>query len=84
MTIFELRSRIDVLDELMLHLLNQRAAAAQQIGRLKKQERLEVQDPDREAGVLAHVVEQNQGPLTAEQVSVIFQHIIAGCRDLQR
>jgi len=51
MTIFELRSRIDVLDELILHLLNQRAAAAQQIGRLKKQERLEVQDPDREAGV---------------------------------
>lgn len=84
MNIAQLRSRIDVLDELILHLLNQRATAAQQIGRLKKQERLEVQDAGREAGVLAHVVEQNPGPLTAEQVTDIFQRIIAGCRDLQR
>jgi len=84
MTISQLRSRIDVLDELILHLLNQRAAAAQQIGRLKKQERLEVKDAGREAAVLAHVVEQNQGPLTADQVTVIFHHIMAGCRDLQR
>lgn len=84
MTISELRSRIDVLDELIVYLLNQRAAAARQIGRLKKQERLEVQDAGREADVLAHVVEQNQGPLTAEQVAIIFQHIITGCRDLQR
>lgn len=84
MTISQLRSRIDVLDELILHLLNQRAAAAQQIGRLKKQERLEVEDTGREAAVLAHVVEQNQGPLTADQATVIFQQIIAGCRDLQR
>ncbi len=84
MTILQLRNRIDVLDELILHLINQRATAAQQIGRLKRQERLEVQDGGREAGVLAHVVEQNQGPLTADQVTDIFQHIIAGCRDLQR
>ncbi len=84
MTISQLRSRIDVLDELILHLLNQRAAAAQQIGRLKKQERLEVEDAGREAAVLAHVVDQNQGPLTADQLTLIFQHIMAGCRDLQR
>ena len=83
MTISDLRRIIDELDEQILHLLNERALAARQIGLLKKNLGLPVYDPEREEAVLAAKVAQNAGPLHGEQIRAIFEKIIAGCRELQ-
>jgi 3-deoxy-7-phosphoheptulonate synthase len=49
MTIDELRRRIDLLDEKLVELLNERAQCALEIGKLKQALRLDVYQPDREA-----------------------------------
>ena len=74
------RRRIDRLDEHVLRLVNQRAALALEIGRLKKRRKWPVFDADREGFVLHHVLMANRGPLTARAVGHIFQAILRECR----
>ncbi len=83
MQLNELRSKIDQLDEHLLKLLNKRAALAKQIGSVKKMQELPVHHPDRESRVIQNLVNQNQGPLSTEQVVLIFTQIIKSCRDIQ-
>lgn len=83
MQLNELRSKIDQLDEQLLQLLNKRAALAKQIGSVKKMQELAVHHPDRESRVIQNLVNQNQGPLSTEQVVLIFTQIIKSCRDIQ-
>ena len=53
LTIEELRSRIDVIDDQLVRLLNVRVACAVEVGRFKHEMGLAVYQPDREAQVLA-------------------------------
>ena len=53
LTIEELRSRIDVIDEQLVRLLNVRVACAVEVGRLKHEAGLPIYQPEREAQVLA-------------------------------
>ena len=55
LTIEELRSRIDVIDEQLLRLLNVRVACAVEVGRLKHEAGLPIYQPEREAQVLLRV-----------------------------
>src|SRR5512139_2255325 len=71
LTIEELRSRIDVIDEQLVRLLNVRVACAVEVGRLKHEAGLPIYQPNREAEVLASVRKSATdlaGPLTAEAV----------------
>ena len=52
LTIEELRSRIDVIDEQLVRLLNVRVACAVEVGRLKHEAGVPIYQPDREAQVL--------------------------------
>ena len=61
LTIEELRSRIDVIDEQLVRLLNVRVACAVEVGRLKHEAGLPIYQPDREAQVLARVQEVGDG-----------------------
>ena len=79
-----LRRKIDRLDERMLALLNARAALAQQIGRIKHRKQWPVYDAKREAFVLKHVTQKNQGPLSPAAVRHVFQSILTECRRRQR
>ena len=45
----DLRRRIDMLDEHLVRLLNARAACALEIGRIKREEGMEIYQPTREA-----------------------------------
>jgi chorismate mutase len=87
LTIEELRSRIDVIDEQLLRLLNVRVACAVEAGRLKTEMGLPIYQPDREAQVLASVrksATELSGPLTAEAVVRIFERIIDEARRAER
>jgi chorismate mutase len=87
MTIEELRSRIDVIDDQLVRLLNVRVACAVEVGRLKHEMGLPIYQPDREAEVLASVRQsavQLSGPLTADAVVRIFERIIDEARRAER
>jgi chorismate mutase len=80
----DLRRRIDDLDELLVRLLNARAACALEIGREKKVLGLEIYQPSREAEVLAHVQSINPGPLNDASMKRLFERVIDEARRLER
>jgi chorismate mutase len=80
----ELRKKIDDLDELLVRLLNERAACALEIGRVKKHAGLPIYQPSREAQVLGHVQHINPGPLDDGAVRRLFERIIDEARRLER
>ena len=87
MTIDDLRRRIDELDERLVQLLNERAACAGEIGKLKHALDIEVYQPDREAEVLRHVRacdERIAGPLDAAAITRLFERIIDEARRIER
>ena len=87
MTIDDLRRRIDELDERLVALLNERAACALEIGKLKHALGVEVYQPDREADVLRHVRacgEQAAGPLCTAAITRLFERIIDEARRIER
>ena len=87
LTIEDLRTRIDHIDEQLVRLLNVRVACAVEAGRLKHEVGLPIYQPDREAQVLAGVrlsATNLAGPLTAEAVVRIFERIIDEARRAER
>ena len=87
LTIEELRTRIDVIDEQLLRLLNVRVACAVEVGRLKHEAGLPIYQPEREAQVLGRVRQSATalaGPLTAEAVVRIFERVIDEARRAER
>ncbi len=84
MEIADWRSRIDVLDEQIVRLLNERAAAAVEIGRLKQKSGAPIYEPSREQSVFEHVRSVNPGPLTAVQLQDIYYRVMDVMRALQR
>lgn len=87
MTIDELRRRIDELDERLVALLNERAACALEIGKLKHALGQEVYQPDREAEVLHHARacgDRSAGPLSADAITRLFERIIDEARRIER
>lgn len=84
MNLDQWRKRIDQIDQGILRLLNRRAAAALQIGRLKKSRRLPVFDGQREGKVLQRLARANHGPLPASSIRQIFRRILGESRRLQK
>jgi chorismate mutase/prephenate dehydratase len=79
-----LRTTIDKLDLQILKLVNERASAAGEIGRLKTENSAEVFSPVREEEVLRNVIEANKGPLDEVTIRAIYREIISGSRALQK
>ena len=78
----ELRNTIDTIDEQIVALLNERARLSLQ-ARIAKGGRL-VYRPQREAEVLDHVADYNDGPLSEEAIRTLFHSIIFVCRSIQQ
>ncbi len=84
MEIADWRIEIDELDEQIVKLLNQRAAAAVEIGKLKGKSSAPIYEPNREKTVFEHVAHINPGPLTAGQLQDIYYRVMDVMRSLQR
>lgn len=84
MDIADWRRQIDEVDEQIVGLLNQRAAAAVEIGRIKQQNTAPIYEPKREHQVFEHVRSVNAGPLTAAEVQDIFERIMDVMRNKQK
>ena len=84
-TLDDLRRDIDRVDEVLVRLLNERARCVCEVGRLKKEQGLEVYQPDREKEVLAHVRDiAAEGPLGPDAVARLFERIIDEARRIER
>ena len=84
MEIADWRTRIDELDEQIVALLSERAAAAVAIGQLKVGNGAPIYEPSREQSVFEHVRRINPGPLTAAQLQDIYDRVMDVMRALQR
>jgi chorismate mutase len=78
------RKKIDELDRKLVSLLSQRARAAVEIGKLKRDTNLPVYEPDREQIVFANVQEANRGPLPGRDLVRIYERIIDVMRNIQK
>jgi chorismate mutase/prephenate dehydratase len=79
----QLRQAIDSVDQQLLALLNQRAALANEVGELKRQDGSPVFRPEREAQVIQGLQTANAGPLKSDSISHIWREIMSACRALE-
>jgi chorismate mutase len=84
MDIADWRKRIDELDRQLVTLLSDRARAAVEIGRLKRDTNLPIYEPERERVVFANVQEMNRGPLPGRDLVRIFERIMDVMRNIQK
>jgi chorismate mutase-like protein len=84
MDIEDWRRRIDEIDLKLVELVNQRAQAAREIGKLKRVLDLPVYEPDRERLIFENISGANAGPLPSSELHRIFERIIDVMRSLQR
>ena len=84
MDISDWRRKIDELDRKLVELLNQRAQAAQEIGRLKRNTKMPIYEPDRERAVFDNVRQVSQGPLPERDLTQIYERIMDVMRKIQK
>src|SRR5712672_3481085 len=84
MDIADWRRKIDELDRRLVELLSERARAAVEIGRLKRNTSLPIYEPERERIVFENVQEMNRGPLPGKDLVRIYERIIDVMRNIQK
>lgn len=82
-TLTKLRDRIDWLDSQIASLLNERMRAADQVGRVKKEQQLKVADQSREKKVLENVETTVQHPVLKSNIANIYNAIMQESRIAQ-
>ncbi|HUB02128.1 MAG TPA: chorismate mutase [Terriglobales bacterium] len=83
MDISDWRKKIDDVDRRMAALLNERASAVIEIGRLKRDARMPIYEPDREKDVIANVQRSNAGPLKGRDLERIYERLLDVMRSIQ-
>ena len=80
----EIRKEIDLIDNQLLRLFNERASSAIDLGQIKKERGLDIYDPDRELGIIETMLKQNEGPLDEKAVRGLFQRVIDESRRVEK
>jgi chorismate mutase len=83
MDISDWRDKIDDVDRRMAALLNERASAVIEIGKLKREARMPIYEPNREKDVLANVQRSNSGPLKGRDLERIYERLLDVMRSIQ-
>ncbi|HEY6971907.1 MAG TPA: chorismate mutase [Candidatus Angelobacter sp.] len=84
MDIADWRKKIDEMDLRLVKLLNERAGAAREIGRLKRNTSMPIYEPEREKQIFENVRKANQGPLPDSELRHVFERIIDVMRNIQK
>lgn len=79
----ELRKKIDNIDKKVIELLNERARAAIEIGRLKNTSGSQFYAPDREKRIYENIRRLNKGPLPNSVLFAIYRELMSGCLSLE-
>ena len=78
------RKKIDEIDRKLVDLLNQRARAAREIGRLKQNTQMPIYEPEREKAIIERVHATNRGPISNPDLTAVFEIIIGIMRRMQQ
>jgi len=84
MDIEDWRKQIDELDQKLVALLSERARAAVEIGKLKRNTSLPIYEPDREKTIFENVRKANRGPLPDNELRHVYERIIDVMRNIQK
>lgn len=82
LTLDQLRKNIDIIDDQVIKLLNERMAYVKTIGDLKRGKKEVIYRPEREKAILERLY-QNEGLLTRAAIDAIFLEIFAVSRNLE-
>ena len=77
------RKKLDLINEKLLTLLNQRLRITLEIGKVKKEIGKKIHDAAREKEILDRLKRKNKGPLKEEDLKKIFMTIMKVCRQSQ-
>ncbi|HTR23513.1 MAG TPA: chorismate mutase [Terriglobales bacterium] len=83
MDISDWRKKIDDVDRRMAALLNERAAAVIEIGKLKAIAHMPIYEPNREKDVIANVQQSSTGPLGDRDLAKIYERLLDVMRSIQ-
>jgi chorismate mutase len=84
MDIADWRKKIDEIDRKLVELISQRAHAAHEIGKLKRDIGMPIYEPDRERKVFENATKANPGPLPDRDLLRIYERIMDVMRQIQR
>lgn len=82
-TISVYRKKIDDIDSKILNLLSQRGKAAEQIGKIKRKNKLPFHIPEREEQLITRLKKANSGPFSNEAIGIIYREIISASLALE-
>lgn len=77
------RKEIDEIDGEIVLLLNRRAKAAREIGKIKAKAGFPIIDLERESDVIKNIIGKNSGILHEWQIASIYQKILLESRQVQ-
>ncbi|MCL5966878.1 MAG: prephenate dehydratase [Deltaproteobacteria bacterium] len=80
----ELRAEIDAVDDQIVALLNRRAKAVVEVGRIKADRNLRFYVPEREVEILRRLTEANEGPFPGEALKAVYREIISASLALEK
>ena len=81
--ILKLRQEIDKLDEDIIQLLKERMQISKEVGRLKEELKLPVEDKTREQEIIDRLIQQTGKNLSEEQLMRIFTAVFTSSKQVQ-
>ncbi len=84
MSLKDCRKKIDLIDERIVALLNERASVSLAIGKEKAKERKEIYSPAREKQVLDRVKALSKGSLPSQAIAAIYREIMSASLSLEK
>ena len=78
-----LRKEIDLCDDKLLEILNQRMEVVKKVGALKRSSKVPIYRPEREKSIIDRLNKANKGILTRSAIEAIFLEIFAISRNLE-
>ena len=82
--ILELRQQIDTLDEEIIHLLKKRMGISKEVGKLKEELDIPVEDKTRENEIIERLTHQTGQNLSEEQLIRIFTAVFKSSKQMQK
>jgi chorismate mutase / prephenate dehydratase len=79
-----LRAEIDAIDNEILALLNRRAEAVIEVGKVKAEHQLRYYVPEREVEILRRLMDSNAGPFPNDALKTIYREIISASLALEK
>jgi chorismate mutase / prephenate dehydratase len=84
MKLKNLRDKIDNIDKRIITLLNERAGAAKDIGKMKTSTGKGVYVPDRESEIYRNILDKNKGPLSTAALKAVYREIMSASLALEK